>query len=106
MFSLVKYIFLVDTTFSCFTDWSQLEVASPPLTSRDPFFNLFEGVIQCYLAIPEETFSGSTYSALNIASSVTIIPKDEFIVSRIYRMPIYRTFSYIEEYITAVRALV
>ena len=84
MFSLVKYIFLVDTTFSCFTDWSQLEVASPPLTSRDPFFNLFEGVIQCYLAIPEETFSGSTYSALNIASSVIIIPKDEFIVSRIY----------------------
>ena len=27
--------------------------------------------------------------------------KDEFIVSRIYRMPIYRTFSYIEEYIVS-----
>ena len=29
------------------------------------------------------------------------ITKDEFIVSRIYRMPIYRTFLYIEEYIVS-----
>ena len=29
------------------------------------------------------------------------ITKDEFIVSRIYWMPIYRTFSYIEEYIVS-----
>ena len=28
--------------------------------------------------------------------------KDEFIVSRIYRMPIYRTFLYIEEYIVSI----
>ena len=29
------------------------------------------------------------------------LSKDEFIVSRIYRMPIYRTFLYIEEYIVS-----
>ena len=29
------------------------------------------------------------------------LSKDEFIVSRIYRMPIYRTFSYIEKYIVS-----
>ena len=29
------------------------------------------------------------------------VTKDELIISRIYRMPIYRTFSYIEEYIVS-----
>ena len=36
-----------------------------------------------------------------LKTAAPIQSKDEFIVSRIYRMPIYRTFSYIEEYIVS-----
>ena len=39
------------------------------------------------------------HPCLYILQKVEIWTKDDFIVSRIYRMPIYRTFSYIEEYI-------
>ena len=62
--------------------------------------------------ILERVFHKSQYSVFELylepivlappfSQSFVYARKDEFIVSRIYRMPIYRTFSYIEEYIVS-----